>query len=153
MRKTTQDQIGRADLAIVPQIPNQSTFTLYGFEGMLEAGELATRNHEPKLLKFSVPKSDFERRNSLRLKFDTSPASLSSIRTLGLDKVSEESLLERLKAKPGESPDFLRLREDLHRIYSLGDFERADFAISSNRKKMGTQSHSLRRHLGRRDQG
>jgi NTE family protein len=120
------------DVLIVPKLGEIWSTDFTHAADAIAIGEKEAREHTDRLSGYSVSGEAYD--TYLRyLRRDTGTAVnelvIDDIRVTGADRVSDHIIERVVKTKTGVPLDVSVLREDLGRIYELGDFESVDFDI------------------------
>jgi NTE family protein len=126
-----RDLIRTQDLLITPDLTGIRAFE--GFdqvETAIERGVEAARRHEAELRKLSVGEQEYEAyRERHRAGTRIEERIVSEMELGGLERVSPKLLRRRVRTPLGEPLDLGRLRDDLERVYQIGEFEQVGFEL------------------------
>ena len=98
------------------------------FMETIDAGEKIAREHLDELKRFSV--SDREYKEYLAKQRSTfKDVKIDFVKVGSTGRANAKLVRSKIKTKPGKELDFDTLKDDLSRIYAIGDFENVDFSI------------------------
>ncbi len=120
------------DVLIVPELGEISSTDFSDAGDAITIGETETREHTGRLSAYSVSGEAYDTYlEYLRCGTGTAVDELviDEIRVTGANRVSDHIIERVVKTKTGVPLDVSVLRDDLGRIYELGDFESVDFDI------------------------
>lgn len=129
IRKFTQQELGSADVAIVPNLEEFGTMSYDEGEAIVARGEEKTRMLASALKSLSISSMNYEAYQNRRRVPPKPPPKIRSIRIEGAEKVDRRIILRRMDLHAGDPFDASLLEADLHQIYGLGDFERVDYYL------------------------
>jgi NTE family protein len=120
------------DVVITPDLGDASSSDFDRVSDFIPTGARAALESSDELRRYSVSPEEYagylER---LRCGIGCPPESLviDEIRVTGVRRVSPRIVGNAIRTRSGERLDLSVLREDLERVYALGDFESVDFRI------------------------
>lgn len=135
MRKTTQSQRDLAYVVLAPKLLEEKTWSYGSLERIIKSGEDETRAYQSKLGQFRVSEKVYRQIKDQRRLRPFEPKTVDSIRVAGFQRVDKRTVESRLSLQEASSFDLGDINSDLTKIYSLGDFERADFSVTEERQK------------------
>jgi NTE family protein len=135
MRKTVQSQMDLANFVLVPKLNDGTTFSYGSLERIIKSGEDEVRAYQSKLNPYRLAFEAYENLKKIRRLNAYEPKRIDSIHIEGFQRVDKRTVESRLSLKPGDQFNLTELNADLTKIYSLGDFERADFSFKEEDQK------------------
>ncbi len=133
MGQNSQQQrelLGPADVLVVPDVGDMNSADFRAVPSVIEAGEEGARLAIDELARLSVSEEDYEtflerqRRSTAQL---LGPAVVERIRISGASRVDPRAIAGVIRTEVGTPLRLDVLRNDLDRIYELGDFEHVSF--------------------------
>lgn len=121
------------DLLITPDLGDISSGQFERNVEAIGAGEVAARQAEAELRKFSVSEKEFSaylQRQRLGAQGARPEVVVDSVEVHGLDDIATGAVLPTLRTKPGEPLNGRALRKDLDRVHRLGEFEQVGFELT-----------------------
>ena len=119
------------DLLIRPELDGAVAFSDFDKSGeAIELGVEAAQRHEEELRAFSVSEEEYAAfLRKQRRTYGASGIVIDSIEIVGLDRVSPKLVQRRMQTEVGDELDLELLKEDLTRLYQIGDFEQVGFEL------------------------
>ncbi|MEL7061564.1 MAG: patatin-like phospholipase family protein, partial [Acidobacteriota bacterium] len=120
------------DLYIQPELGDLKSTNFDRVADAIERGESATRVHADALSRFSVSESRYQAflaRHRLESSDLDRSIQIDEIKVAGTSRVASEQITSRIELQPGGQLDLSALREDLDRIFQIGEFTNVDFRI------------------------
>jgi len=131
-RIASRAEIGPDDLLITPELGHFGAGDFTHILDTIPVGEAAARAHEAELRRYSVSEeeyAEFLRRQRRESAGKPPTVRVDTIRIEGIRRVPSETVLRRLKTRPGEPLDLRVLYRDLDRIWQFGEFESVGYRI------------------------
>ncbi|MDX1606056.1 MAG: patatin-like phospholipase family protein, partial [Candidatus Competibacterales bacterium] len=126
------EQLGPRDVLIRPRLGDITAADFTRAAEAIVQGEAATREQAERLRALSLSPRAYarwqRRFDRIRAEEDAPPV-IDSIRVVGTDTVDPARVEARMRLRPGQPLDGELLREDLQRIYGLGDFDRVNYQL------------------------
>ncbi|MGE5893417.1 MAG: patatin-like phospholipase family protein [bacterium] len=91
-----------------------------------ERGEQAAQQHAEELRRLSVSAEEYDAFLQRQRRAPVTSIKIGSVKVEGLQRVSQETVLSKVKIKEGGTLDPETLRHHVGLIYGMGDFERVD---------------------------
>ena len=142
----TEDNVNRTkasltggDLLIRPELGD---ITAASFDRVFDAmaiGESTARGLIEQIRKYSVPEAEYQAFLKKQRRYHSEQFIVEFVKVVGCDKVNPELVKSRVRIKPGEQLSLDELKEDLTRIYAMGDFEIVYFQIVEEQGKRGIE--------------
>ena len=130
-RDQQRELIQDRDLLIEPDLEGITAFGSFDeVDEAVERGREAALAAAEELKRFAVPADEYSRflaRQRAGTKEEA--ATIDRVEVRGANRVSPKRITRRLKTRPGEPLDLDVLREDLTRVYQIGEFELVGFAV------------------------
>ncbi len=128
--QNVEEQIKKADVAIVPDLGMTSVTDYAKSADILELGKAAARAQRDALVSYALPEPESkERLARLRAPLTGLPH-VDAVTVEGAARVDRRIIKRRVKTRAGGPLDLDVLKGDLARIYELGDFERVDYELA-----------------------
>ncbi|MGH7573266.1 MAG: patatin-like phospholipase family protein, partial [Gemmatimonadota bacterium] len=128
-RTRLAEQLGRADLAIAPDLAGYGVFDFEAGERLIDLGVLAARSAADRLDDLSLSPAAWE---TYRRRHRPLPAPRLVIDEVAFDTpnwLDSRRRAERIATRPGDRLALEPLEEDAARLYALGEFERVWWGI------------------------
>ena len=140
-RGNTEQQmalLGPGDVAIIPRLDSIGFADFTSGAQAIARGEAATRQLAPALRRYSVSEAqyrDFLLRQ--RVHPTPEPPRIDFVRVENDSPVADSAIRRLVRVQPGQLLDATALREDIARVYGLGDFDRVDYRVVVEDGKRG----------------
>jgi NTE family protein len=119
------------DVLITPDLKGIGSADFDRLREASRQGELAAREIAPVLSRLSLPEAEYARLMQQRFAERSADAPvIDEVRVVGTQVVNPEVVLAAMETQPGMRFDAQRLDRDLKRIYSRGDFETVNYALT-----------------------
>jgi NTE family protein len=92
-------------------------------------GRQAALAYREQLLRLSVGESEYAAWRTATSRDERERVQLADVQVHGLERVQERHVVEKLGLEPGSVVDERELRARINRLFALGEFERAEFAL------------------------
>ncbi|MDB5037906.1 MAG: hypothetical protein JWQ35_1434 [Bacteriovoracaceae bacterium] len=148
MRKTTQASKDLAHLVLLPKLRDEGTFSYAGIAPLIKSGEDEVLKHESDLNRFRISDLAFQKLKHREQNKPYEPERIDAVRVSGFQRVDKETVEQRLHLREGSPFDLTEINGELTQIYSLGDFERTDFALSEENKKNVLSVRAIEKRWG-----
>jgi NTE family protein len=117
------------DVFINPDLPGISTAGFTDMPAAIKKGEEAAGAVVAKLKRYAVSEAQYAAFLAQQRRKGSFPEVIHEIRIAGLVHVSEPQVRGRISTQTGKPLDVAQLRDDITRIYAMGDFESVDFKL------------------------
>ncbi len=124
--------IGEGDILIRPELPGVGRSDFQRAGEVADLGRQAVLNLKEELAAFQVGSEPYEAWRSSkrdRARAGERPLHPEVVLVEGLNRIDPRRVLSRVHTRPGKTVDLDLLRQDLSRVFELGDFERVDFRM------------------------
>ncbi len=126
------------DVAIVPNLDDVGFADFSAGARAIADGEAATLRLAPLLRRYSVSEPEYQKFLARqRARATPSALRIDFIRVENHSPVADAAIRRLLRVQPGETLDADTLREDMARIYGLGDFDRVDYRVATEGGRHG----------------
>ena len=127
--RAATEQLSRADIVLKPDVGDRGALAFGDITAIVADGEEEAMDFATKLRELSLSESDFLRYLELRRPSQGPELRTVGIEVKGLERVDERIVRRRLRTEIGAPLSLDTLREDLGRVYGLGDFSFVDFEV------------------------
>jgi NTE family protein len=117
------------DVLVQPDLTGVGTLEFARVGTALERGVAGAEAVKDRLAEFSVPEEEFARYLEGQRLGKQIPPIVDELRVAAVPGVDARWIEKRLTVAPGKPLDLARLRDDVSRIYELGDFDVVDFHV------------------------
>jgi len=123
-------QAGGADLLIRPDLGSVTSMAFSLSGSAVQRGEAAARARTDVLRRYAIPDDDFAARLArVRGAPVPAPIRIDAVRVEGTTRVDFRTIEKKTRTQGGGTLDLETLKDDLSRLYDLGDFERIDYRL------------------------
>ena len=119
------------DLLLVPDLGEMRTADFDAVLPAVRSGYEATLADADRLLPYAVGEGDYEawRLRHRPGRIATPPIKITSVEIVGTERVHPRVVRTRIRVAPGDTLDLVALRDDLRRIYEVGEFQAVEFDL------------------------
>ena len=118
------------DVLIQPELGSFSAGDFDNMPSTIPIGEAAARKVAEQLKRYSLPPQEYAAWRSSQVRVVAQDTrKVDEIRVEGLDRVSDEVVIQSMDTREGEPLDIGALNLDMRRIYGRGDFERVGYKL------------------------
>ncbi len=128
-RLNVEAQAPAADLLIVPELGSVTSGAYRKAATAVVRGAAAARAQAEALRRYALPPDAWETWRARQRAATALPGRIDAVRIEGDSKVDRRILERRIHARAGGPLDARVVKEDVARLYGLGDFERVDFSL------------------------
>jgi NTE family protein len=129
--------IGKDDCLIKPELGKISTADFPRTLEIIRIGEEAALNSREALQRYAVSPEEYQSFLKRRFIGVSYPVSVDFVKVKETKHISGKVVEDKLKTKAGENLNLKTLKDDLGRVYGIGDFERVDFRFIKDKDKQG----------------
>lgn len=130
-------KLAEKDILIAPELGNISTIEFEKAPQIIKLGEDAAHSVSAKLKDRSVSQEEYQVFLSGQRKQHAEPEKIDYVEIAPPARVSPKKIEAKIRTKPGQALDTETLRDDLTRVYTIGDFEQVDFRLLKKEGKGG----------------
>ncbi len=125
-RANMAPQLAAADLVITPEVAAYGTLEFSAGREIIAKGEAEARKLADRLRPYALSEEDYLAWKGSRQRLRGPIPAITSVRVEGNQRVDSRVLAAQVELQPGTPYAADAAREDLSRIFGLGDFESAD---------------------------
>ena len=118
-----------ASVVITPDLSAHGGTEFHHGALIIPRGYAAAQQASNDLARFRVGEAEFAQYLARQRRQRAAELRITSIGVGGTQRVAEEAVRARITMLPGEPADFVRIRRDLGRIFGMGDFVTANYAL------------------------
>ncbi len=146
-RPNQEKQLALADLIIAPDLPNFSASQFYRTKEIIPKGQKAAKQMTPQLSLYSVDSKTFQIYLKKQRQKYTKEINITQVKITGNKAVSEIVIRNRIKTQKGPL-NLNTVRNDLSRIYGLGDFQTVTHNLTPNREGYELEYNTIEKFWG-----
>jgi NTE family protein len=120
------------DVSIVVPMGDITTGAFARVNDAIPLGRQAALNHREQLSRLSLGESEYEAWRAATSRPERESVRLADVKLHGLERVGERYVLENLGLEAGTVVDERQLSVHINRLFALGEFERAEFALGGD---------------------
>lgn len=128
-RPNSLEQYARADIGLQPALADFTASQFDRVEELIPRGEIAAREKAGELAKLGVGEEAYAGFLGRQRRAQPAPPRIGEVAVTGQSRVSEQMIRGRILSRPGELFDSEAMRDDLMRIYGVGEFEQVLFRL------------------------
>lgn len=129
MRRTTVEQLARADIVITPPVAQVPSLAFGDAARIITLGHKEARRQAESLAKLAVDQPTYDSLLAARPQSDWRRRLIESMAIEGSSRVDGRIVSNLIRSRPSEPLDGERLRRDIIRVYALDDFEEVKFSL------------------------
>jgi NTE family protein len=131
-RLNVETQAPAADLLIVPALRGITSGAYHKAAAAVTRGAASARAHADALRGYALPPDAWEAWRARQRAAAALPARIDAVRIEGESRVDRRVLERRIRARAGDPLAAGTVKEDVARLFGLGDFERVDFTLDEH---------------------
>lgn len=128
-RKNADLQIAMADIQIAPDLKGFTAAQFGKAAVIIPRGEAAAREKSEVLSALAVDEATWDQYLASQRRAARSTVRIDSVQVEGAERTAPRRITSLLRVRPGEDLDLDLLRDDLDRLYAMGDIELVDFRL------------------------
>lgn len=125
-RANMAPQLAAADLVITPEVASYGTLEFAAGREIIAKGEAEARKLADRLRPYALSEEDYRAWKLSRQRQRNPIPAITAVRVEGNERVDSRVLAAQVQLEPGQPYVADAARDDLSRIFGLGDFETAD---------------------------
>ncbi|MFA5394185.1 MAG: patatin-like phospholipase family protein [Candidatus Ratteibacteria bacterium] len=129
--------LGKDDCFIRPELGNISTLDFPRALEIVRIGEEAALDSRESLRRYAVSPEEYQSFLKRRFLGVSYPVSVDFVKVEETRHISGKVVEDKLKTKAGGDLNLKILKDDLARVYGIGDFERVDFRFIKDKDRQG----------------
>jgi NTE family protein len=141
-------ELSQKDILIRPQLSDIKAESFTRTPEAVILGEEAARKAVGKIKRYSISEKAYQEYLAHQRARHEEPLVIDFVKVKKPTRVSEETIKQSIKTKPGEPLNLTKLQNDLTRIYALGDFESVNFEVAERDKKKGLLIDAVEKSWG-----
>jgi len=120
------------DISIVVPMGDITTGSFDRVGDAIPLGRQAALGHREQLARLSLGESEYAAWRAATSRDERESVQLADVKVHGLERVQERYVLENLGLESGSVVDERQLSSQINRLFSLAEFERAEYALSGD---------------------
>ncbi len=130
VRGNVAEQAPNADVLVDPDLSEFRATDFERWHEMIPLGREAARAAASELMRYTVDEATWEAWRARVRRQQPVPDRIAGIVVTSSSSADPVLLLERIRTRPGDPFDLERIRQDLERLYVLGDYESVGFFLT-----------------------
>ncbi len=126
-RQTDEQSAADADIVIRPDLADLTAGSFSQVGPLTACGEAAARDLAPALGEHALAEKEYARHRAGRRAPRLDRSRVDFVAIEGADEVSRRRIGTRIYTRPGDRFDLVRIREDINRVFGMGEFESVTF--------------------------